>query len=1729
MSGDNFKLIFVCELSSDILPDSFSYTKKKICTVLHQGLKYTNEIAEHELAIFGRRIYWRKGVDALRRPPTMYFSLESEIHDALICRFPKYLDDQYLGIDLSCLCVVESSRITAFSEDEDIFNVSLPFPLKGIWSSKFGLILQRQPSEFEKMIFQSKDVNNQANYDQSSSELPVLFALTHPLNEPTHLLYKSGDSSGCFINYFCNPLIDVVHVNENPSLVILYDSLLTQHSIWLMTHPSKNPSSQSELDNLAHMEQPMSSSAPPRVQHFEITPFNSPLKLYTPSPNSCSKNVSNNPDCVSTPFLSGGSLRSVPLVEASTSKRIDSLRVATVKRNLSHVIYDYSSGCESKCKYSKLLNSKQFMDIDKQHSRLGPGIASMKRAKSLSPNSFSLSSPLSRSMLPNVLNPKFSHDDQTESVQPEICLLNIYSQPKDTKLIKANKAFLYEDTFNRNYVVFVDKAIGQIWLLELLYQEHEPIIKFGESLYIDALDAVSIDTLHFLLCLNMEKHSLHIYSSNIHICQVFLDSPQKPLNLRDSILDRVTIAFENGSTTRYRIPSLSRNHTITLILSAFSQVLPRSLFHDFLHCAYTHNTNNVLDSELSTFLSVIATYYGSKANISILQPIIRNSLLSIIADTRVSYLPTLRLLICSNITKYDNCASIVPSSTLRDYVSQTFTYMHLILEEIIISPFLNKEVLILTKFLSEFVVLFNLPVEYLEYYQRLVPSTNRQMIPPLSYSTPPKSSLKKVNSLFFWLTDLLMFPSSDSSPFPYVPNVTTRTMLLLCINIILLLQIDANFQTNLEIYIQNISTFPHSLQFHSLLKEDFNSLFKHSTVQEMVISFLFKRKINRPFFMNVNSAYSVPIIDFLDSCRFDPPKDLPSLSYILLDRADIAFLEKCYPSSYITNIHDSKPPNPICPEPRLLDLLFPADNRVSEVSDLLDSSQSIAVDIEQSQDLSDEDFLDLQSARLLKLSIRSLALPIGRGMADYGSCTMLHTDLISIPELNITGKASSNNTTISIDNLDKPHNFTFWPEFHNGVAAGLTLDPLSRHIDSSWIQFNQPNITHQNQYAGFLMAMGLQGHLSSLSKFTMHDFLSRGHELTLVGILIGISAAKRASMDQDITRMLSIHVRSLQPESSMELEISPNVQTAAILSVGLLYQGTSNRHIVDVLLNEIERFSSCEMENIFDRRCRCLSAGFALGLTLLGLGKERGIYPLKGITEKLTENIIGDLQNSFFDVSVQSQQISDEGIDIMSLGPGSLMALSMIYLKSGDKSISNFLKPNNSYFLLDETHPHILLLQTISYCLVQWNEILPTQQWLDSVIPQVLINNISRNRKDLIQNGIELDVVQIIHSHILVGCLFSLGLRFAGSQNKSAYDFIYRYLLDYVQDRAISTSTSDTRINCSLLACSLIMCGTGDTNLLKIIYQLRSISKEENEYLIGYGNQMVYHMALGFVCLGKFKYCILTSNEAIAYLLISLYPIFPDSSSRDIYHLQAFRHLYVLSLEKRFLYVREIFSNEPCVANATLNFSLSDKIHTQEISLPYLVPATYKISSIVVHSDDHWPIEIHGDVNYFNNLFSEGGLIYLLKRGFFWEKFPSGVTRMLMLDFYTYSLNSIVQNRFDPVFTKVYLSQLHLNDHYLSLSLIGHKCVQIYDSLICIDSNIDLFATNLIGSTLSSQQLTFLYIFYHKRGCCLLNLHMQEILESIERKFLMTLRKISKKFNLHSVNMFSVWSFHLSY
>lgn len=54
----------------------------------------------------------------------------------------------------------------------------------------------------------------------------------------------------------------------------------------------------------------------------------------------------------------------------------------------------------------------------------------------------------------------------------------------------------------------------------------------------------------------------------------------------------------------------------------------------------------------------------------------------------------------------------------------------------------------------------------------------------------------------------------------------------------------------------------------------------------------------------------------------------------------------------------------------------------------------------------------------------------------------------------------------------------------------------------------------------------------------------QGHEMTSIGLLLGVSSAKLGTMDMSITRLLSIHIPALLPPTSTELDVPHNVQVS---------------------------------------------------------------------------------------------------------------------------------------------------------------------------------------------------------------------------------------------------------------------------------------------------------------------------------------------------------------------------------------------------------------------------------------------------------------------------------------------------------------------------------------------------------------------------------------------------------
>lgn len=102
------------------------------------------------------------------------------------------------------------------------------------------------------------------------------------------------------------------------------------------------------------------------------------------------------------------------------------------------------------------------------------------------------------------------------------------------------------------------------------------------------------------------------------------------------------------------------------------------------------------------------------------------------------------------------------------------------------------------------------------------------------------------------------------------------------------------------------------------------------------------------------------------------------------------------------------------------------------------------------------------------------------------------TETLPIPPLDLTGRAPPRNTTVGLEHVETPVDMKVWPQFHNGVAAGLRIAQGISQIDSTWIVYNKPRSNQlTEEHAGFLMALGLSGHLNSLSYMNLHDYLCK--------------------------------------------------------------------------------------------------------------------------------------------------------------------------------------------------------------------------------------------------------------------------------------------------------------------------------------------------------------------------------------------------------------------------------------------------------------------------------------------------------------------------------------------------------------------------------------------------------------------------------------------------------------
>ncbi|KAI5289746.1 Anaphase-promoting complex subunit 1 [Ascosphaera aggregata] len=648
-------------------------------------------------------------------------------------------------------------------------------------------------------------------------------------------------------------------------------------------------------------------------------------------------------------------------------------------------------------------------------------------------------------------------------------------------------------------------------------------------------------------------------------------------------------------------------------------------------------------------------------------------------------------------------------------------------------------------------------------------------------------------------------------------------------------------------------------------------------------------------------------------------------------------------------------------------LLFPLDRRYEEAEMILNQSRPSVAECQRDTVWSDAEYLEGQRDVVQLVALRTFSLPAGRGMLLFSSRIPLLTEKLPMPSFSLQCVMKPSNVTMSAERSAFTEEKAAWAFFHNGVATGLSISKSVKGIDTSWILFNKPSEL-TNRHAGFLLALGLNGHLKTLAKWVAFKYLTPKHTMTSVGLLLGLSVSFLGTMDAFITRLLCVHVTRMLPAGSAELNLSSLTQTAGVMGIGLLYCGCQHRRMSEVMLSEIENLEPEEhtlSQEMLRGEGYRLAAGYALGFINLGKGKELTGLRDMHIVDRLLAVAVGTK-------SVDIVHILDKAT------AGAIVAVALIYVKSNDAAIARRIDIPDTPAQFEYVRPDFFLLRTLAKHLIMWDSIKPTEKWIKQGVPPSL------RKKYLLKKIRRLRTDDMPLYHVLAGLCFAIGLRFAGSGSIRARDILLHYLDQFQRICSLDAYNYDRRLtrnavrNCQdvvALSAASVMAGTGDIPVFRRLRSLHGRTDADTPF----GSHMAAHMAVGLLFLGGGTFTLGTSNLAIGSLLCAFYPNFPTNFLDNKCHLQAFRHLWVLAVEPRCLIPRDIDTRRAMSVPISLNFKSGE---SRETTAPCLLPDLSELKTIILQSPDHWELTLDfTDNQLIREKFSAGDQsVYLRKR-----------------------------------------------------------------------------------------------------------------------------------------------------
>ncbi|KAJ2001565.1 Anaphase-promoting complex subunit 1, partial [Coemansia thaxteri] len=690
---------------------------------------------------------------------------------------------------------------------------------------------------------------------------------------------------------------------------------------------------------------------------------------------------------------------------------------------------------------------------------------------------------------------------------------------------------------------------------------------------------------------------------------------------------------------------------------------------------------------------------------------------------------------------------------------------------------------------------------------------------------------------------------------------------------------------------------------------------------------------------------------------------------------------------------------------------FGSDLRVDEAGRLLCLDAAVHTNTSLANIDSSDSTESASALYLDQVASRVLALPLGRSLFDFSTRNLNSQDALAIARPKVSarfrGLKSDIPWTAGATEIS-------WSLFHSGVAAALSIErDQVKDVHPSWVLLNWPsdldsdldaatNEDMQKRYrdslalhAGFLLGMGLLprnneptdgrrkglgrlrsgGPLCDIPPWQVFKYLSIRHGLTSIALLVGSACAHRGTMNSSVSKILSLHIPNLLPPGSSELMLlSYGTQAAAMLGLGLLFMGSQNRRMVEVMLRELSGIKRNAQGGASSRldssdpaestaECYSLASGFALGLVVLGRGPSTqslaDLQLLDTLSEMMGSSHPGRLygrgardEPSHEAPDQQSSANGDEQVSNLGL----ISAIGLVFIGTNYEPAAQRLALPSAVQQLRTADPFMLLWKSLMRSLIMLDSILPTKLWVEAAVP---LSPAAKSK------ALPADLCRVRLNIVAAAC-FAVALKYAGTEDRAAHATILAYFdeieaiaskpaLGYEPNLTRACAQSCLDILCTSAA--LVMAGSGDISTMARLRALHGVSSSRR-----YGNHMALHMALGMLFLGGgAQFTLSRSLESISMLLISLFPRFPRHYTDNHEHLQAWRHIWALCVEPRCLVVRDAATGKMC-RNATVTIhrpgSTTDVQDIETLATPVPVLSLASAVSVRLQAPGYLPLEV---------------------------------------------------------------------------------------------------------------------------------------------------------------------------